>query len=112
MSWLVTGGAGYIGAHVVRAMVDDGLQVVALDDLSTGAASRVDPRADFVEGSILERGLVESTLREHDVTGVVHIAAKKQVGESVADPLKYWDQNLGGMVSLLAACREQGVGQF
>ncbi len=108
-SWLVTGGAGYIGAHVVRAMVADGLDVVAVDDLSTGDASRVDPGATFVEGSILDRGLLRRVMRENAVGGVVHIAAKKQVGESVADPLKYWHENLGGLVSLLSACQDKGV---
>ncbi len=109
MTWLVTGGAGYIGAHVVRALVDDGREVVALDDLSTGDAGRVDPRAAFVEGSLLDRGLVRRVLREHTVSGVVHIAAKKQVGESVADPLVYWHENLGGLVALLQACQDKGV---
>ena len=109
MSWLVTGGAGYIGAHVVRAMVADGQAVVALDDLSTGRVDRVDPGATFVEGSILDRGLLRRVMREHDVTGVVHIAAKKQVGESVADPLKYYRENVEGLVALLDGCRAKGV---
>ncbi len=109
MTWLVTGGAGYIGAHVVRAMVADGQSVVALDDLSTGDEGRVDPGAAFVRGSVLDRGLVLRVLREHDVTGVVHIAAKKQVGESVADPLMYYRENVEGLVSLLEGCRTAGV---
>ncbi len=109
MTWLVTGGAGYIGAHVVRAMVGDGQQVVALDDLSTGSASRVDPRAVLVVGSVLDRDLVRRVLAEHGVTGVVHIAAKKQVGESVEDPLMYYRENLEGLLSLLQGCRAQGV---
>ena len=111
MSWLVTGGAGYIGAHVVRAMVADGQQVVALDDLSTGDASRVHG-AELVEGSVLDRGLVRRVLREHAVTGVVHIAAKKQVGESVADPLLYYRENVEGLVALLEGCRAKGVDRF
>jgi len=73
MTWLVTGGAGYIGAHVVLAMVQDGQRVVVLDDLSTGDATRVQG-AELVEGSVLDRGLVRKVLREHGVTGVVHIA--------------------------------------
>jgi len=109
MTWLVTGGAGYIGAHVVRALVQDGAPVVVLDDLSTGDASKVDPAATFVEGSVLDRGLVRKTLREHGVTGVVHIAAKKQVGESMADPLLYYRENVEGMVALLEACQAKGV---
>ena len=112
MTWLVTGGAGYIGAHVVRAMVADGQRVVALDDLSTGRADRVDPGAAFEQGSILDRGLVRRVLREHGVTGVVHIAAKKQVGESVADPLMYYRENLEGMVALLEGCQAKGVDRF
>jgi UDP-glucose 4-epimerase len=109
MTWLVTGGAGYIGAHVVRALLRDGSGVVVLDDLSTGEASRVDPEAAFVEGSVLDRGLVRTALREHGVTGVVHIAAKKQVGESMADPLLYYRENVEGMVALLESCRAKGV---
>jgi UDP-glucose 4-epimerase len=112
VTWLVTGGAGYIGAHVVRAMVADGQSVVALDDLSTGDASRVDPGASFVEGSVLHAGGLRKVLREHAVTGVVHIAAKKQVGESVADPLLYWHENLTGLVTLAQACRDKGVDRF
>jgi UDP-glucose 4-epimerase len=111
MTWLVTGGAGYIGAHVVHAMVEDGTAVVAVDDLSTGAADRVQ-RAPLVEGSVLDRELLDCTIAEHGVTGVVHIAAKKQVGESVADPLKYYRENVSGLVTLLEACRDAGVDRF
>ncbi|MCU1674288.1 MAG: putative UDP-glucose 4-epimerase [Frankiales bacterium] len=111
MTWLVTGGAGYIGAHVVKAMLDDGQEVVALDDLSTGDRSRV-AAAPLVEGSVLDRALLDRTMSEHGVTGVVHIAAKKQVGESVADPLLYYRENLSGLVTLLEACRAAEVGSF
>ncbi len=112
MTWLVTGGAGYIGAHVVRALVDDGAPVVVLDDLSTGDVSRVDPGATFVAGSVLDGDLVARVLRDHEVRGVVHIAAKKQVGESVADPLLYYRENVTGLVTLLEGCRGQGVDRF
>jgi UDP-glucose 4-epimerase len=109
MTWLVTGGAGYIGAHVVRAMTGDGASVVVLDDLSTGDAGKVDERALLVEGSVRDRDLVRRTVREHGVTGVVHIAAKKQVGESMADPLLYYRENVDGLVALLDGCRDGGV---
>ncbi len=112
MTWMVTGGAGYIGAHVVSALVRDGQSVVALDDLSTGAAERVDPGAAFVEGSVLDGELVRRVIGEHGVTGVVHIAAKKQVGESVADPLLYYRENVAGLVALLDACRAHDVDRF
>jgi UDP-glucose 4-epimerase len=110
MSWLVTGGAGYIGAHVVRAMVADGQDVVALDDLSTGDARRVHQGARFVKGSVLDRDTLREALR--GVTGVVHVAAKKQVGESVAEPLWYYRENLDGLLTVLEECRTAGVGRF
>jgi UDP-glucose 4-epimerase len=110
-SWLVTGGAGYIGAHVVRALLDEGESVVVVDDLSTGEADRVQGAA-FVNASILDEDVVRRTLKEHDVRGIVHIAAKKQVGESVADPLFYYRENVGGLVSLLRASDDAGVEAF
>ena len=110
MSWLVTGGAGYIGAHVVRAMVEDGQQVVALDDLSTGDRARVHQGARFVAGSVLDREAVRAAL--DGVTGVVHIAAKKQVGESVAEPLWYYRENVDGLLTLLEECRTAGIEKF
>jgi UDP-glucose 4-epimerase len=85
MTWLVTGGAGYIGAHVVRALREDGADVVVIDDLSTGDASRVGD-TPLVHATLLDRDAVDRAIVDHDVHGVVHIAAKKQVGESVADP--------------------------
>lgn len=109
MSWLVTGGAGYIGSHVVRAMTAGGESVVVYDDLSTGSADRVPAGVPLVVGSVLDQELVESTLREHGVTGVVHIAAKKQVGESVERPLHYYRENVTGLQTLLAAMTATGV---
>jgi len=108
MTWLVTGGAGYIGAHVVRAKVADGMDVVVRDDHSTGDPRRV-PEAPLVVGSIRNRELVSDVLRDHHVDGVMHIAGNKQVGESVADPLLYYRENVDGMVALLECCRDQNV---
>jgi UDP-glucose 4-epimerase len=110
-SWLVTGGAGYIGAHVVKAIADSGETAVVLDDLSTGSAERVGD-ATLVTGSVLDGDLVRRVLREHDVAGIVHIAAKKQVGESVAQPMHYYRENIDGLLSLLEAAGETGVESF
>ncbi|MGW0883768.1 UDP-glucose 4-epimerase GalE [Streptomyces sp. NPDC002671] len=109
MSWLVTGGAGYIGAHVVRAMTEGGEHVVVYDDLSTGNAEKVPAGVPLVVGSVLDGPLLEQTLRDHDVTGVVHIAAKKQVGESVEQPLHYYRENVTGLQTLLEAMAATGV---
>jgi len=111
MTWLLTGGAGYIGAHVARSLSADGQSVVVLDDLSTGTAGRTGD-VPLVEGTVLDGALVRRVLREHEVTGVVHVAAKKQVGESVEDPLMYYRENLTGLVTLLEACRDEGVDRF
>jgi UDP-glucose 4-epimerase len=112
MTWLVTGGAGYIGAHVVRAMAEAGHRVVVLDDLSTGDPARLPAGVTLVRGSTLDQPLIASVLREHDVTGVLHIAAKKQVGESVEKPLWYYHENVEGLRVVLEAAAEAGVRRF
>ncbi|MGP3983267.1 UDP-glucose 4-epimerase GalE [Streptomyces sp. KR80] len=112
MSFLITGGAGYIGAHVVRAMTEAGERAVVLDDLSTGDAARVPHDVPLVRGSVLDRALVDRTIAEHGVTGVVHLAAKKQVGESVERPLHYYRENVHGLTVLLEAVAAAGVKNF
>ncbi|MFI6645640.1 UDP-glucose 4-epimerase GalE [Streptomyces sp. NPDC050504] len=112
MTFLITGGAGYIGAHVVRAMAEAGERCVVLDDLSTGDARRLPEGLPLVVGSVLDRDAVEDTLDRYGVTGVVHLAAKKQVGESVEVPLHYYRQNLHGLTVLLEAVAAAGVRGF
>jgi UDP-glucose 4-epimerase len=112
MTWLITGGAGYIGAHVAGAMAAAGERAVVLDDLSTGIAGRLPGSVPLVRGSVLDGELVERTLREHRVTGVVHLAAKKQVGESVERPLHYYRENVHGLTVLLEAVAAAGVRRF
>ncbi|MGW8064750.1 UDP-glucose 4-epimerase GalE [Streptomyces ziwulingensis] len=112
MSWLVTGGAGYIGAHVVRALVDGGERVAVYDDLSTGSAGRVPDGVPLVVGSVLDGSALEGAIRDHAVTGVVHIAAKKQVGESVERPLHYYRENVTGLATLLEAMTSTGAGRL
>ncbi|MFJ9518903.1 UDP-glucose 4-epimerase GalE [Kitasatospora sp. NPDC101801] len=109
MTWLITGGAGYIGGHVAHQLAEAGRPVVVLDDLSSGAADRVPSGVPLVIGSTLDRALLDTTIREHGITGVVHIAAKKQVGESVAEPLLYYRENLTGLQTVLAAAVDGGV---
>ncbi|MFE7749197.1 UDP-glucose 4-epimerase GalE [Streptomyces sp. NPDC057428] len=112
MTWLITGGAGYIGAHVAKAMKAAGERVVVLDDISTGNEARLPADVTLVRGSASDRGVLDQVLREHAVTGVVHLAAKKQVGESVEKPLLYYRENVTGLSVLLEAVVAAGVGRF
>ncbi|MFJ2172062.1 UDP-glucose 4-epimerase GalE [Streptomyces sp. NPDC087851] len=112
MTWLITGGAGYIGAHVVRSLAAAGERVVVLDDLSSGFAERLPEGVPLVRASLLDRETVDRVLREHEVTGVVHLAAKKQVGESVEQPLTYYRENLHGLTVLLDAVVAAKVRRF
>ncbi len=109
MTWLLTGGAGYIGAQVALALRDAGRDVVVLDDLSSGDEGRLPAGVPLVRASVLDEAAVRSALAGHQVTGVVHLAAKKAVGESVADPLKYYRENVSGFEVLLRAMRDEGV---
>ncbi|GAA1979273.1 UDP-glucose 4-epimerase GalE [Catenulispora subtropica] len=110
MTWLVTGGAGYIGAHVVAALRADGRSVVVLDDLSTGLKERVPDGVPLVVGSVLDRAVLDAAIAEHGVRGVVHLAGKKRVDESVAEPLRYFHENVEGLRVLLTAIADHGVG--
>ncbi len=112
MSWLVTGGAGYIGAHVVRSFQEVGLDVVVVDDLSSGHREFVRPEVPFVEGSIVDTALLTATMEEHAVEGVVHLAGFKYAGVSVERPLHTYDQNVTGTVNLLLAMERTGVGSI
>lgn len=109
MSWLVTGGAGYIGAHVVRALLDADIPVVVLDDLSTGFEHFVPESAQFVRGTLLDAPLVQDTLQRHEVRGVIHVAGYKYAGESVKRPLHTYEQNVSAMVILLQAMQQAGI---
>ncbi|MEV4329378.1 UDP-glucose 4-epimerase GalE [Streptomyces sp. NPDC049597] len=112
MTWMITGGAGYIGSHVVKALTEGGERVVVLDDLSTGDPARLPAGVPLERGSVLDRDLVDRVLRDHAVEGIVHVAAKKQVGESVERPLHYYRENVTGLQTLLEAAAEAGVRRF
>lgn len=112
MAWLVTGGAGYIGSHIVRAFTDSGIDVVVIDDLSSGHRQFVEDGVPFVEGSILDTALVARTCTEHAVSGVVHLAGYKYAGLSVDRPLHTYEQNVTGTATLLEAMAASGVGNI
>src|SRR5215475_12821626 len=105
---LVTGGAGYIGSHVVLQLIEAGERVIVLDDLSTGFADAV-IGADLVVADVGDQRRVARLLAAHDVDAVMHFAARTIVPESVADPLRYYGNNTCATRNLLACCARAGV---
>ena len=106
MSVLVTGGAGYIGSHMVLALTDAGHDVVVLDNLSTGLAWAVSPKAKLVEGDIADQPLVARIIKDHGVDAVVHFAGSIVVPDSVTDPLGYYNNNTCKSRSLIESSCE------
>lgn len=112
MAWLVTGGAGYIGSHVVRAFLADGIDVVIVDDLSSGHADFVPAEVPFYRGSILDAELLATLFAENTIDGVVHVAGFKYAGVSVQRPLHTYEQNVTATTVLLRAMQNAGVGRI
>lgn len=112
MSVLVTGGAGYIGSHMVLELVDAGENVVVIDNLSTGFRWAVAPAATLVVGDIADTDLVKKTIQAHGVTAIIHFAGSIVVPESVADPLYYYSNNTAKSRGLIQCAVETGVKQF
>ena len=112
MTVLVTGGAGYIGSHVVLALLDTGRDVVVVDDLSTGYRRLVDDRATLVVADVADRPVVSSVIDDHGVDAVLHFAGSIVVPESVRQPLKYYSNNVSKTRVLLEVCVEHGVEHF
>ena len=106
---LVTGGAGYIGSHAVRALVEGGHYAVVLDDLSAGHAEAVPDGVPFVHLAVQERALVADTLRQFQIDAVMHFAASLVVADSVRDPLSYYQNNVVGSLALAGAMVDAGV---
>lgn len=110
-SVLVVGGAGYIGSHMVRYLMDRGMHVVVLDDLSSGKREAIGS-AELVEGDMADRTLLNTVFQKYRFDCVMHFASYIQVGESVRDPGKYYDNNVGSTVTLLNAMVRHQVGRF
>lgn len=112
MNVLVTGGAGYVGSHAVRALLAAGHSVVVLDNLCSGHAKAVHPDATLVAGDMGDGELLDSLFGRHNFDAVMHFAAFIEVGESVTDPLKFYDNNVGASIKLLRAMQRHGVKCF
>ena len=109
MRVLVIGGAGYIGSVAVKELIEQNNDVVVLDALYTGHRKAVNSKAKFYHGDIENKFLVSQILRQEKIEAVIHFAAYSLVPESVQKPLKYYDNNVSGMISLLEAMKDAGV---
>jgi UDP-glucose 4-epimerase len=109
MAILVLGGAGYIGSHTVYELIDQGKDVVIVDNLETGYKEAVHPKARFYQGDIRERSFIDHVFEQEKVDAVIHFAANSLVGESMINPLKYYDNNLCGTKVLLESMIAHGV---
>ena len=109
MAILVLGGAGYIGSHTVYELIDAGKDVVIADNLETGHIEAVHPKAKFYQGDIRDRAFVDSVFDNEQIDGVIHFAANSLVGESMTNPLKYYDNNLCGTKVLLESMVAHGI---
>src|SRR3954469_8490285 len=109
MAVLVTGGAGYIGSHMVLELVDSGADVVVLDDLSTGFRRSLPSQATLVTGDMGDQALVTRLIEEHGIDAIAHFGAKIVVPESVSDPLAYYLNNTAKTRSLLECAVRNGV---
>jgi UDP-glucose 4-epimerase len=112
MRVLVTGGAGYIGSVMTDVLLESGHQVTVFDNLSRGHRDAVSPQATFVEGDLLDKASILSTLTERGVEAVIHMAGDALVGESMQDPGRYYRTNLVAGLTLLEAMRDAGVGRI
>ena len=108
MAVLVTGGAGYIGSHTVALLTQQQRDVVVLDSLELGTKSRIDT-VPFFQGNISDERLIAKICKKHDITEVIHFAAYKAVGESMEQPLRYYNNNVGGTIDLVRALLANGV---
>ena len=106
---LVTGGTGYIGSHTVYELIEAGKEVIVADNLQTGFRAAVHPKAKFYELDIRDRGALDTLFQAEKIDGVIHFAASSQVGESMQNPLKYYDNNLYGTMVLLQSMVAHGV---
>ena len=109
MAVLVLGGAGYIGSHTVYELIDSGEDVVIADNLQTGHLEAVHPKARFYKGDIRDKEFLDKLFKDEKIDSVIHFAANSLVGESMVDPLKYYDNNLYGTMVLLKSMVENGI---
>ena len=109
MTVLILGGAGYIGSHTAYELIDKGEDVVIADNLQTGYIKAVHPKARFYKGDIRDKSFLDDLFKKEKIDAVIHFAANSLVGESMTEPLKYYDNNLYGTMVLLKSMVENGI---
>jgi len=109
MSILVLGGAGYIGSHAVYQLIDQKYDVVVVDNLQTGHENAIHPQAKFYNGDIRDKAFLQGVFEKEQIDGVIHFAANSLVGESMTNPIKYFDNNVYGTQVLLDVMKDYGV---
>lgn len=112
LKWLVTGGAGYIGSHIVKELQKNGHAVVALDNLSTGKLNRLSPETIFYQGDVLDKDLLVNIFEKQKILGIVHLAGKKSVAESIVNPAEYLEVNSLGTEILIDVALSFNVNNF
>ncbi|MGL6064819.1 MAG: UDP-glucose 4-epimerase GalE [Fusobacteriaceae bacterium] len=112
MAILVCGGAGYIGSHVTKLLLEKGREVIVLDNLQVGHVDAIDPRAKLLLGDLRDNNFMESVFKNNSIEGVIHFAADSLVGESCLEPLKYYENNVSGAISLLRHMKENNISKI
>ncbi|MGL4687547.1 MAG: UDP-glucose 4-epimerase GalE [Fusobacteriaceae bacterium] len=112
MAILVCGGAGYVGSHVTKLLLEKGREVIVLDNLQIGHVDAVDTRAKLLLGDLRDTEFMESVFKNNSIEGVIHFAADSLVGESCVEPLKYYENNVSGAISLLRHMKENNVSKI
>lgn len=109
LKWMIIGGAGYIGSHVSRCFLDNGLEIVIVDNLETGLKERIPYNVKFINLNCENHELLKKSIQENKIDGIVHLAAFKQARESIRDPLKYWHNNIGATLGILKSIEDTSV---
>jgi UDP-glucose 4-epimerase len=112
MSILITGGAGYIGSHIVEQLIDRKYDVISLDNLTTGHKRLINQKANFIKGDINNKKLVNNIIKQYNIQTIIHLAAYLNVSEAEKNKLKYYNNNVKGTQALLSACKNSNVKNF
>jgi UDP-glucose 4-epimerase len=112
MSILVTGGAGYIGSHIIEALIDRKYDVIILDNLTTGHKRLINQKANFIKGDINNKKLINNIIKRYNIKTIIHLAAYLNVSEAETRKLKYWNNNIKGTENFLSACKNSNIKNF